>query len=83
MSDPLGWMRDEFRAIRDDIADARVVLARVEERLSGHEESSAQHRKIVESMDGRVQRLEHDRTRIVGLVGGLGLGSTDSTTHST
>ena len=76
MSDPLGWLRDELRGIRDDIADARESLARVEERLAGHEESSARHRKVVETMDTRVKALEHDRTRVLGVVGGLGLGST-------
>lgn len=76
MSDAQGWLRDELRALRDEVGDAREVLARIDQRLTGHEESSARHRAVVETMDTRVKALEHDRSRLMGVVGGLGLGST-------
>lgn len=75
MSDGLGWLRDDLRAMREDMQTTRETMARIEARLDAHEKSSASHRAVVQDIDNRVRRIEHDRSKVLGFIAATGLGS--------
>lgn len=62
---------DRIEKKLDDVGEAIVLLARIDERLLAQAEQSQRLGERQEKVENRIDRLEHSRSKLIGAAGFL------------